>query len=162
MDEVTERCRLMEVRKSLARSDEVGEVELLFSFLEGWDKAKGGPILGEAVRVLGFERENCFEVAYIVSYHRGFGYAKMALRRLKASMAICSHSTSNVKPICSMKGSALWACSMVTTSPRQKRWLPDRHRSTSRKATPQSQTLSVLPALGKKIRPSLGRPQGGC
>jgi hypothetical protein len=75
---------MMEVRKSLARSDEVGEVELLFSFLEGWDKAKGGPILGEAVRVLGFERENCFEVAYIVSYHRGFGYAKMALRRLKA------------------------------------------------------------------------------
>jgi hypothetical protein len=75
---------MMEVRKSLAHADEVGEIELLFSFPEGWDKAKGGPLLGEAVRVLGFERENCFEVAYIVSYHRRSGYAKMALGRLKA------------------------------------------------------------------------------
>jgi hypothetical protein len=75
---------MMQVSKFRTRADEVGEVELLFSFPEGWNKAKGGPRAGEAVRVLGFERENCFEIAYIVSYYRGAGYAKMALRRLKA------------------------------------------------------------------------------
>lgn len=75
---------MMQVSKFTTRADEVGEVELLFSFPEGWNMAKGGPRVGEAVRVLGFERENCFEIAYIVSYHRGAGYANMALRRLKA------------------------------------------------------------------------------
>ena len=75
---------MMQVSKFRTTADEVGEVELLFSFPEGWNKTKGGPRAGEAVRVLGFERENCFEVAYIVSYHRGAGYANMALRRLRA------------------------------------------------------------------------------
>src|SRR6202521_6125370 len=74
---------MMQVSKFRTRADEVGEVELLFSFPEGWNKAKGGPRAGEAVRVLGFARENCFEIAYIVSYYRGAGYAKMAPRRLK-------------------------------------------------------------------------------
>jgi hypothetical protein len=76
---------MMQVIKFKTKTDEVGEVELLFSFPEGWNKAKGGPRGGEAVKVLGFERENCFEIAYIVSYHRGAGYANMALRRLRAS-----------------------------------------------------------------------------
>jgi hypothetical protein len=75
---------MMLVSKSRPKADEVGEVELLFSFPEGWNKAKGGPRVGEAVRVLGFERENCFEIAYIVSYHRGAGHANRALRRLRA------------------------------------------------------------------------------
>ena len=51
---------MMQVSKFTTRADEVGEVELLFSFPEGWNMAKGGPRVGEAVRVLGFERENCF------------------------------------------------------------------------------------------------------
>src|ERR1700674_5656261 len=75
---------MMRVSKFRTGADEVGAVELLFSFPEGGIKAKRGPRVGEAVRVLGFERENCFEIAYIVSYYRGAGYANMALRRLKA------------------------------------------------------------------------------
>jgi len=75
---------MMQVSKFRPRADEVGEVELLFSFPDGWNKANGGPHLGEAVKVLGFECENYFEIAYIVSYHRGAGYASMALRRLRA------------------------------------------------------------------------------
>ena len=70
--------------KAAADAQEVGEVELLFSFLHGWDRAHGGPRAGEAVRVLGFEREHRFEIAYMVSYQHGAGHAAMALRRLKA------------------------------------------------------------------------------
>lgn len=75
---------MMQVMKAAADAQEVGEVELLFSFLHGWDRAHGGPRAGEAVRVLGFEREHRFEIAYMVSYQHGAGHAAMALRRLKA------------------------------------------------------------------------------